>query len=236
MYHYVYRIEHIETNEFYIGSRTSNVHPTLDSYLGSMKTWKPDKSKLKKIILKDDFESREDAIQFEANEISNVINEHLNRNYFIPGKKFCTQGFVTVRDNEGKCFNVKIDNPRYLSGELKHANKGTQLGKTIVIDSNNNVFKVFKDDSRIKSGELKIYNHLSIAYWTTKGYSEEDARKKIYEQQKKNHIYDNNFGVGEKNSQYGTKWICNKILKQNKKIKKYELIPLGWELGRKQKW
>ena len=48
MYHYVYKLEHIETKEFYVGSRTSKLHPSLDVYLGSMKTWKPDKTKLKK--------------------------------------------------------------------------------------------------------------------------------------------------------------------------------------------
>lgn len=40
MYHYVYKIEHIETKKFYIGSRTSKVAPELDSYQGSMITWK----------------------------------------------------------------------------------------------------------------------------------------------------------------------------------------------------
>jgi hypothetical protein len=40
---------------------------------------------------------------------------------------------------------------------------------------------------------------------------------------------------GELNSQYGTKWICNIELKQNKKIKKDTAIPNGWILGR-NKW
>lgn len=38
---------------------------------------------------------------------------------------------------------------------------------------------------------------------------------------------------GEKNSQFGTKWITNPELKQNKKIKKTEDIPEGWKSGRK---
>jgi hypothetical protein len=51
MFHYVYQVEHIETDEFYIGSRTSkNIHPSLDPYLGSMKTWKVNKNKLKLIL------------------------------------------------------------------------------------------------------------------------------------------------------------------------------------------
>lgn len=35
---------------------------------------------------------------------------------------------------------------------------------------------------------------------------------------------------GEKNSQYGTHWITNNF--ENKKIKKTEIIPDGWKLGR----
>lgn len=40
---------------------------------------------------------------------------------------------------------------------------------------------------------------------------------------------------GELNSQYGTKWICNIELKQNKKIKRDDFLPEGWIFG-KNKW
>jgi hypothetical protein len=38
---------------------------------------------------------------------------------------------------------------------------------------------------------------------------------------------------GEKNSQYNTMWITNGT--ENKKIKKEDFIPEGWERGRKLK-
>ena len=38
--------------------------------------------------------------------------------------------------------------------------------------------------------------------------------------------------IGEGNSQYGTHWICNLELQQNKKISKDEEIPEGWVIGR----
>lgn len=41
--------------------------------------------------------------------------------------------------------------------------------------------------------------------------------------------------IGEKNGSYGTMWICNIELKQNKKIKTDEDIPDGWIKGR-NKW
>lgn len=84
MYHYVYRLDHIETMEYYIGSRSSKLHPSLDSYLGSMKTWNPDKSKLIKTIIKMDFPDRNSANDLEYQLIKEHINNSLNRNYAMP--------------------------------------------------------------------------------------------------------------------------------------------------------
>lgn len=129
MYHYVYRLDHIETGEFYIGSRTSKVHPSLDNYLGSMVTWKPDKTKLKKTVIKDNFENREDLIKFESTEIKKVIKNDLNRNYHIPSYKFYydSTGKVTVKDKNGNFFNIIKNDPRFLSGELTIYNKGVKM-------------------------------------------------------------------------------------------------------------
>jgi ribosomal protein L37AE/L43A len=41
--------------------------------------------------------------------------------------------------------------------------------------------------------------------------------------------------VGEGNSQYGTRWICNIQLKRNLKIDKITPIPEGW-IGGRNKW
>jgi hypothetical protein len=38
---------------------------------------------------------------------------------------------------------------------------------------------------------------------------------------------------GKGNSQYGTMWIYNETLKENKKINKTDDVPDGWKLGRK---
>lgn len=38
--------------------------------------------------------------------------------------------------------------------------------------------------------------------------------------------------AGKKNSQFGKKWIFNKMLRENRKIPKNEPVPDGWELGR----
>jgi hypothetical protein len=47
-----------------------------------------------------------------------------------------------------------------------------------------------------------------------------------------------NFGLGETNSQFGTCWIYNTSLNENKKINKKDLamwLELGWIKGRKIK-
>lgn len=150
MYHYVYKLEHIETGEFYIGSRSSKKHPTLDSYLGSMKTWKPDKTKLRKIIIKSDFPDRESAILFESKEISNNIENSLNKNYHIPSKGFHTNGMVTVRDQNGQTYKVSINDPRYLNGDLVH----NFTGFTNAIDKDGNVLHVSINDPRYLNAEL----------------------------------------------------------------------------------
>ena len=233
MYHHVYRLDHLETNEFYIGSRSSKVHPSLDPYMGSMYTWKPDKTKLKKSILRDDFESRDDAMQFEADTITTCINEELNRNYHIPHKGYHSVGQVTVIDKNGNTFNVSKDDPRFLSSELVGTTSGRfavknlenciimvtkddprylsgefvhiSTGMVTVRDINENTFNVTKDDERYLSGEL-------VPIWTGKQHTEKTKEKYKKTFSKIQHQ------KGATNSQFGTCWITNGI--ENKKIKK----------------
>ncbi|MCK9574772.1 MAG: hypothetical protein WC979_03055 [Candidatus Pacearchaeota archaeon] len=187
MYHYVYKVTHIETGQFYIGSRSCNVMPSLDiNYMGSMKTWKPDKTKLIKEIIKDDFISKEDAIKCESNEIRKNIHNKLNENYNIPDSGWHTLGMVTVKDTHGKTMLVSVDDPRYISGELVGCNKGHKVvrgiegkcvrisiesdeykngdymglthGKAVVKDKNGKRYSILKNDPKYTSGE-----YISIA-------------------------------------------------------------------------
>lgn len=57
---------------------------------------------------------------------------------------------VSVVDSNGETMAVYKDDPRYLSGELTHVNKG----KITVRDKSGNVFHVTKDDPRYLSGEV----------------------------------------------------------------------------------
>jgi hypothetical protein len=60
---------------------------------------------------------------------------------------------------------------------------------------------------------------------------------------KNNHMYGHVHGeetrkklslghLGEKNPNYGTMWICNDLTKENRMIKKTDIIPEGWRKGR----
>lgn len=93
MYHYVYKLVHIDTGEFYYGSRSCKCKPSDDvKYKGSMVAWKPNKDKLTKYMIKDGFISRDSAIEYETKLIQDSIDDVLNRNYHIPGKGFHTVG------------------------------------------------------------------------------------------------------------------------------------------------
>jgi len=88
MKHYVYKLEDSNTKEFYFGSRSYKGKPGDDPYKGSMKTWIPkDKDSLIKIILRDDFRTRDEALKYERSLIKEHINDGLNRNYHIPTER-----------------------------------------------------------------------------------------------------------------------------------------------------
>ena len=95
IYHYVYKLTEESTGNFYYGSRTCRCEPHMDSYMGSMRTWKPNKKLLKKQIIKSDFFSREDAILEESKLISDSIKNPLNMNFHIPNKGFYNKSRIS---------------------------------------------------------------------------------------------------------------------------------------------
>jgi hypothetical protein len=120
MYHYVYKLELPETKEYYFGSRTSKVEPIKDvCYLGSMKSWKPDKKKLIKTIIKFDFENREECIEYERELIIKHRLDCLNRNAHIPNGKFNTIGLGQYIDEKGKIYRLSKEDELVLNGTLK---------------------------------------------------------------------------------------------------------------------
>lgn len=253
-YHYFYKITNNLNNHYYYGIHsTDNLN---DGYMGSGTRLRYAYEKygmenFTKEILKF-FETREAAAKHEADVVNEVlINDANCYNIILGGDNRNTTGTVTVRDTFGKCMQVSLDDPRYLSGELKAIN----YGYAVVCDNENNKFKIKQDDPRYLAGE---YNGC------TKGHAiAKDKNNKYYyvpvddprylsgelkpiwfgrkhkletiERQKQTFKY-NNHQKGEKNSQYGTCWITKDGI--NKKIKKEELEIFeqqGWKKGRNLK-
>lgn len=129
MNYYVYRVTHVDTGEFYIGSRQCECEPDEDPYLGSFYTWKPDTSRLTKEVLESSFSNRDRAVEREAELIREVIDDDLNRNYNIPPCSFHTDGMLAVRDENGNTFLVSTDDPNYLSGKFQAVTSEANTGK-----------------------------------------------------------------------------------------------------------
>jgi len=120
MYHYTYKLELPETKEYYFGSRTSKVDPVKDVYyLGSMKSWKPDKKLLIKTIIKSDFIDRKSCIEHERQLILEHRNDILNRNGHIPGVGFNTNGLGQYVDDNGKIYRISKEDELVKNGTLK---------------------------------------------------------------------------------------------------------------------
>lgn len=223
-YHYFYKITNNLNGHFYYGvHNTDNLN---DGYMGSGRRLKIAYKKygienFSKEILRY-FNSSKEAYEYE----SEIVNEELIHDYNcyniqLGGKGINTHGLMTVKDKDGNCFDIPLNDSRYLSGELNGVNKGYI---TVKDSTNNKFYRILKNDPRYLSGELKYM----LTFYNTdiqRINHVKEIYKKIKHQQ------------GEKNSQYGTCWIHND--KESIKIKKEQLkeyISNGWIKGRKMKF
>jgi hypothetical protein len=140
MKHYVYKLEDIKSGEFYFGSRTCHTNIEDDHYMGSPKTWKPNKENLQKTILKSDFENREDALLYEKEIVEENIKHPLNRNYSIP-----TIGFYRTDGNVWSTDWKNTQSERMK--EYYQKNKATNLGRKFSEEWKTNI-----SETRIKLG------------------------------------------------------------------------------------
>ena len=82
-----------------------------------------------------------------------------------------------------------------------------------------------------KKNIIKINSNPEITKNRWKNFPSKKGSRHSEETKKKMSLSQQGKQKGEKNSQYGTCWITNG--KESKKIKKEDLIPNGWKLGRK---
>lgn len=180
----------------------------------------------------------------------NSLKVHKTDPRYLSGELIgITHGYVVIKDKNGDIKQVSIDDPQYLSGEYVHCTSNTvnirdkngdiirvditdsrlqnseyeylTKGFVNVKDKNNNTLQISIDDPRYLSGELKCI-------WDGKKHKLKTRIKMSNSKKGK--------GLGDMNSQYGTCWIYNVKIKENKKINVFELnmwLNDGWLKGRK---
>lgn len=257
--HYlVYQITNLINQKIYIGIHsTKNIN---DGYMGSGSNIKRaikefGANNFKKEILFD-FDNPEDMIQQERLLVDRKFIARKDVYNISIGGAFLTLDSITVKDNDGNCFNVHRTDKRWLSGEVKSASIGRNKNKVVCKDAYGNTFLIDKTDPKYISGEfvpvttgtiavrdkynnmfrvpfddLRIVSGELVGIWKDKKHSEET--KKIISEKLKIQQ------AGEKNSQFGTCWIHHLQLKISKKIKNTELDSFlieGWIKGRKMKF
>jgi hypothetical protein len=242
-YYTVYKTTNMINGKIYIGChQTENLD---DDYLGSglhlgRAIDKYGRESFKKEILHF-CESVEDMFSME----SKIVNEDFIQRKDVynikKGGEFgwshnANTGRVRVRDKDGRCFVVSINDPRYINGELtfirsgriavkdidgniididkndpRFLNKelvGCRKGTVIVSDGSGRCFAVKPNDIRYICGELN-------SIW--KGRKHTDKTRKTMSEKKKGRT------KGSVNSQYNTCWIRCDIISENFKIYKKDL-------------
>lgn len=155
MKHYVYKLEDKDTKEFYYGSRTCKCEINEDDYMGSMKTWNPNKDNLIKTIIKSDFETRDEATEYEKEIVTEHYKNELNKNYSIPNTGFYSGGEPETNPNYGKLWDDK--------SKQKHSKVMEEYYKTHKAPNTDRKFsKEWRDKiskTRIKKGLAKGENN-----------------------------------------------------------------------------
>ena len=207
-FHFIYKTTNLLNNKFYIGMHsTSNLK---DGYIGSG-------TRLRHSIRKYGIEN----FKFE------IIEWCDNREFLIKREKeIITEEHI----NDDNCYNLKfggLGGGKFYSDE--HQFKCSQAGgakhrERMLNDSEyRNKFKNLAskwNKIRHRRGDIKSIRELFS--WSGKKHNTKTIEK--MKNSKKGH------GVGESNSQYGSKWITNG--KENKKIKKDMELPQDWWYGR----
>lgn len=218
-YYYLYKITNNINNKIYIGvHKTSNMD---DGYMGSGKLIKAAIAKygveyfIKDVIT---FFDSEDEMYLAESEI--VTEEFLSREdvYNLAlgglacGLKYCNERGLNLYGKNGQS-GYGLENLK--SGDIQKA----RMIEAGTFDAH---------CRKLSQALLKLYESGYVNPFKEKTHTVA-AKRKIGEKNAKHQR-------GKGNSQYGTVWIHNELLKQSKKVKADTKVPEGWKLGRKIKW
>lgn len=215
MYYYLYQIRNVVNNKIYVGvHKTSNLQ---DGYMGSGKVIKRAIKKygvenFEKIILYF-FDSYDDALTKEK-EI--VTDEFLLREDVYNLRRGGSGGFDFINKQGLSVRNITKENAKVLN------KKGRETQRRRFLEDED-----FRNRKRANGKRLRAEPGSGFA---GKTHSTE-TREKLSELKRGK-------GKGEKNSQFGTCWMYNSTINENKKIKVTEIeeyLLMGWIKGRKIK-
>lgn len=192
-YNYFYKITNIVNNHYYYGIHsTDNLD---DGYMGSGVRLKSAIKKygienFKKEIL-NFFETRGEASKYESEMVTeSLIRDDSCYNIILGGEEYTTLGTSTVKDKNGKVYQITKDDERILNGSLVGVTKGYVTAKDLngnttfisvsderylngefvplhknnvrVIDNKEKCFMVSSNDERLLNGELTTWSHNRI--------------------------------------------------------------------------
>lgn len=150
----IYQIKNLLTDKIYVGCHIT--YNENDKYMGSSKYLKKDIKKFGRLNFKKEtlciLKNKEDMLKKEAEIVTKEFCMRVDTyNRIEGGGNYGNEGMVCVKNPEGGFMMVYLEDPRYLSGELKPVAYGTvpvrdKDGTTMVVD---------KMDSRYVSGELE---------------------------------------------------------------------------------
>jgi hypothetical protein len=219
--HYtIYKITNLINGKIYIGKhQTKNID---DGYMGSGNC-------IKAAILKygiDNF-SKEILSYHDTEESMNLTESLLVNKDFI--NRNDTYNLVIGGGGSFSYINENKLNLYGMNGDYNHG------GKNLI------PFNIVKQ-RWAERGELDLFYKkmsMSIKELYKNGYVNPffgKTHSAETKEKQKNTFNNINHQQGSKNSQYGTKWIHNKELKQCKKVPKDAILDTGWEIGRVIKW
>jgi hypothetical protein len=212
-YYTIYKIINKITGKFYIGAhQTKNIY---DEYMGSGVDLIRDQ-------IKYGINSFEKEILFVFNNADDMYKKE---------KELVDKEFV-ISENT---YNLKTgghggwDHENFNSEKQRQkAIKANKKIKELLQSPNSELLKLRK---KIGSENLKnAHKQGKIKYNTFLGKKHTlETKKKIGEKNSEHQS-------GNKNSQFGTRWIYSDDLKSSKRIKNNDPLPLGWNEGRKMKF
>ena len=213
-YHFIYKTTNLVNNKFYVGMHSTD--DLEDGYFGSGKRihYSVNKHGLEnhQVEILEFLSSREELKRREAE----VVNEELLANPLCMNLKFGGEGgwdhVNSSKDEiEKRCWQWVEAHSSKIKNDQEYRERYHQSMSASL-------------KRRMENGE-KLFGGKQGLGFLGKFHSEETKQKM---RKTKN--------AGESNSQFGSRWIHNLEMKISKKIAKGEVLPEGWNEGRKMKF